>query len=118
MMMSPPPKKGAYQRKTLIAIANRNEGRIPHPSHFIGVAAFCFAPRSPLFELALVLMRLDHVASVIVNTDDGLIRHRLLWGAKLSQHPSDSFVKTFKRTCEHFCLKRYLKWPVTPRHFL
>jgi hypothetical protein len=26
------------------------------------VAAFCFGPRSPLFEIALVLVRLDHIA--------------------------------------------------------
>jgi hypothetical protein len=30
------------------------------------VAAFCFA-RLPLFEIALVLVRFDHVASFIVN---------------------------------------------------
>jgi hypothetical protein len=28
---------------------------------------------SPLFEIALVLMRLDHVASVIVNADRGIV---------------------------------------------
>lgn len=32
------------------------------------VAAFCFArPRSPLLEIALVFVRLDHAAGVIVN---------------------------------------------------
>jgi len=34
------------------------------------LAAFCFASRSPLFELALVLVRLDHVACVIVDAND------------------------------------------------
>jgi hypothetical protein len=34
------------------------------------VAAFCFV-RSRLFELARVLVRLDHVASFIVNADHG-----------------------------------------------
>jgi hypothetical protein len=37
------------------------------------VAAFCSAPRSPLFELARVLMRLDHVASFIVNADHSIV---------------------------------------------
>jgi hypothetical protein len=32
------------------------------------VAALCFAPRSPLLELAGVLVRLDHIARVTVNT--------------------------------------------------
>ena len=30
--------------------------------------------RSPLFELARVLVRLDHVANVIVNVDHGIMR--------------------------------------------
>jgi len=30
------------------------------------VATFCFAPRSRFFEIARVLLRLDHVASFIV----------------------------------------------------
>jgi hypothetical protein len=36
----------------------------PYPkiSRHISVAALCFAPRSPLFELALVPVRLDHIA--------------------------------------------------------
>jgi hypothetical protein len=33
------------------------------------VAAFCFAPRSPLFEIALVLVSFDHVARIIVNAN-------------------------------------------------
>jgi hypothetical protein len=36
------------------------------------VAVFCFALRSPLFEIALVLVRFDHVASGIVNVNHGL----------------------------------------------
>ncbi len=35
-----------------------------------GAAAFCFTQqRLGLFELALVLLRFDHVAGVIVNAD-------------------------------------------------
>jgi len=30
-------------------------------------------PRSPLFEIARVLVRLDHVASFIVNTNHGIV---------------------------------------------
>jgi hypothetical protein len=37
------------------------------------VAAFCFAPRSPLFEIARVLVRLDQVARVIVNANHGIM---------------------------------------------
>jgi hypothetical protein len=37
------------------------------------VAAFCFAPRSPLFEIARLLVRLDHVARFIVNADHGIM---------------------------------------------
>jgi hypothetical protein len=34
------------------------------------MAAFCFIPfRSPLFETALVFVRLYHVASIVVNTN-------------------------------------------------
>jgi hypothetical protein len=36
------------------------------------VAAFCFA-RLRLFEIALVLVRLDHVARFIVSADDGIM---------------------------------------------
>jgi hypothetical protein len=37
------------------------------------MAAFCFTrQRSPLFEIALVLVRFDHVASRIVNADQGI----------------------------------------------
>jgi hypothetical protein len=38
------------------------------------LAAFCFTPRSPLFEIALVLVRLDHVASAIVKRG---LQHRV-----------------------------------------
>jgi len=38
-------------------------------------SSFCFAPRSPLFEIALVLVRLNHVASAIVNANH---KHHLL----------------------------------------
>jgi hypothetical protein len=31
------------------------------------VAAFCFAPLSPLFEIARVLARFDHVAHIVKN---------------------------------------------------
>jgi hypothetical protein len=38
------------------------------------MAAFCFTLlRSPLFELARVFVRFDHVASVIINAD-----HRIM----------------------------------------
>jgi len=38
------------------------------------MAAFCFTPlRSPLFEIATVLARFDHVASRIVNANDGVM---------------------------------------------
>jgi hypothetical protein len=37
------------------------------------VVAFCFAPLSPLFELARVLVRFDHVASVS-NANHGIMR--------------------------------------------
>jgi hypothetical protein len=38
------------------------------------VAAFWFMPlRSPLFELARVLVRLGHVARFIVNTNHGVV---------------------------------------------
>jgi len=30
-------------------------------------------PRSPLFEIALVLVRFDHVASVIVNANHSIV---------------------------------------------
>jgi hypothetical protein len=33
------------------------------------VAVFC----SPLLELASVLVRLDHIASFIIDTDDGIV---------------------------------------------
>jgi hypothetical protein len=36
------------------------------------VAAFCFAPRSPFFEIALVLVRFNHVASLIVNANHSI----------------------------------------------
>jgi len=36
------------------------------------VAAFCFAPL-PLFEIARVLMRLNHIASFIVNTNHSIM---------------------------------------------
>jgi hypothetical protein len=32
-----------------------------------------YAPRSKLFEIAFVLVRLDHVASVIVNANHGIM---------------------------------------------
>jgi hypothetical protein len=32
------------------------------PSRYTSVAAFCFGLRSPIFEIARVLVRLDHVA--------------------------------------------------------
>jgi hypothetical protein len=38
----------------------------------IGVAALRFTRQSPLFEIALVLMRLDHVASRIMNADQSI----------------------------------------------
>jgi hypothetical protein len=38
------------------------------------VAAFCFAPDLPLFELARVLMRLDHIARFIENADHCTMR--------------------------------------------
>jgi hypothetical protein len=37
------------------------------------MAAFCFGLRSPLCEIALVLVRLDHVASIIVNANHGMM---------------------------------------------
>jgi hypothetical protein len=37
------------------------------------VAAFCFAPRSPLFEIALVFVRFNHVACVIVNANHFIV---------------------------------------------
>jgi hypothetical protein len=37
------------------------------------MAAFCLAPRLPLFEIAFVLVRLDHLASRIVNANHGII---------------------------------------------
>jgi hypothetical protein len=39
------------------------------PSRFHRAAAFCFASRSPLFEIAFVLVRLDHIASFIVHAN-------------------------------------------------
>jgi hypothetical protein len=40
------------------------------------VAAFCFGLRSPLFEIALVFVRFDHVPSRIVNAN-----HSMMWSA-------------------------------------
>jgi hypothetical protein len=38
------------------------------------MAAFCFTrQRSPLFEIALVFLRLDHVASIIINANHGIM---------------------------------------------
>ncbi len=38
------------------------------------LAAFCFTGvHSPLFEIALVLVRFDHVASFIVNANHSII---------------------------------------------
>ena len=37
------------------------------------MAAFCFTPVLWFFELALVLVRFDHVASRIVNADHGMM---------------------------------------------
>jgi hypothetical protein len=42
------------------------------PSRYTSVAAFCFA-RSPLLELARVLVRFDHVASFIINANHGIV---------------------------------------------
>ena len=40
------------------------------------MAAFCFMPeRLPLLEIALVFVRLDHVAGRIVNADHGVVRY-------------------------------------------
>jgi hypothetical protein len=44
------------------------------PSRFTLVAALCFAPRSPLFEVARVLVRFNHVASFIVNANHSVMR--------------------------------------------
>jgi hypothetical protein len=38
------------------------------------VAAFCFASQSPIFEIAIVVVALDHVARIIINADHN---HRL-----------------------------------------
>jgi hypothetical protein len=37
------------------------------------MAALCFASRSSLFEVARVLVRSDHVASIIVNANHGIL---------------------------------------------
>jgi hypothetical protein len=38
------------------------------------LAAFCFTGvHSPLFEIALMLVRLNHIACVIVNANDGIM---------------------------------------------
>jgi hypothetical protein len=37
------------------------------------VAAFCFPLNSPLFEIARVLVRFDHVASRIVNANHSIM---------------------------------------------
>jgi hypothetical protein len=45
-------------------------------SRLYRMAAFCFMPRgSPLFEIALVLVRPDHVASRIVNADHSIVSY-------------------------------------------
>jgi len=44
------------------------------------MAAFCFMPLcSPFFEIAFVLVRLDQIASIIVNAD-----HRIVCPAAVS----------------------------------
>jgi hypothetical protein len=43
------------------------------PSRFTGVAAFCFASRSPLSEVARVLVCFDDVASGIENADHSVM---------------------------------------------
>jgi hypothetical protein len=40
---------------------------------FHRVAAYCFAPRSPLFEIALVPVRFDHIASRIVKANHSIM---------------------------------------------
>jgi hypothetical protein len=38
------------------------------------MAAFCFTCNtSPIFEIARVLVRLDHIASLIVNANQGIM---------------------------------------------
>jgi hypothetical protein len=49
---------------------------------------FVFALRSPLFELALVLVRFDHVASRIINVDHGIVH---ILGEALGQNRAASF---------------------------
>jgi len=45
------------------------------------VAAFCFTCNaSPLFEIALVFVRLDHVARFIVNADHGIMSSAVGFG--------------------------------------
>jgi hypothetical protein len=49
------------------------------PSRFLHVAALCFTGQlqrdcaSPFFDLACVLVRFDHVASLIVNANHGIV---------------------------------------------
>jgi len=40
---------------------------------FVSVGSKRIGEPSPLFEIALVLVRLDHTASVIVNADHGIM---------------------------------------------
>jgi hypothetical protein len=40
--------------------------------HALRCGGFCFTS-SPLFEIALVLMRLDHIVRLIVNADHGIV---------------------------------------------
>jgi hypothetical protein len=40
------------------------------------VAAFCFAPRLPLFAISRVLVRLDHVVSIVVQADHFVVAVR------------------------------------------
>jgi hypothetical protein len=58
------------------------------------------ALRLPLFEIALVLVRLDHVASRIVNADHGIVRCQARRYPKIRRRPTRQETHRFRIVTE------------------
>jgi hypothetical protein len=63
-------------RQQLVKLHSQNTSSISQLAvtlHQRGGGAFCFASRLPLFELARMLVRFDHIACSIVNADHSIM---------------------------------------------
>jgi hypothetical protein len=57
----------------LAELRRRNVYKVVNRLRCRGLAAHSDRDTSPLFELALVPVRLNHIASIIVNANDGIM---------------------------------------------